>query len=82
MILLRCCWKISCHIISFFKVVSQREQVLVVPIMHLEDVQKNITETVNAGTDVDGLAFTDIQSFTENDEDEYENSVKYERMPC
>ncbi|KMQ95250.1 hypothetical protein RF55_4543 [Lasius niger] len=56
------------------KVVSQREQVLVVPIMHLEDVQKNITETVNAGTDVDGLAFTDIQSFTENDEDEYENS--------
>lgn len=59
---------------------SQREQVLVVPMIHLEDVRKNITETANAGTDVDDLTFTDIQSFTKNDEDEYENSVKYERM--
>lgn len=57
--------------------VSQREQVLVVPMMHLEDVRKNITETVTAETDVDGLTFTDIQSFTENDEDGYTNSVKY-----
>lgn len=62
------------------KVVSQREQVLVVPMTHLEDVRKNITETTNAGTDVDGLAFTDIQSFTENDEDGYENS-KNENNP-
>ncbi|XP_070156311.1 uncharacterized protein [Polyergus mexicanus] len=53
------------------KVMSQREQVLVVPMMHLEDVRKNITETANAGTDVDDLTFTDIQSFTKNDEDEY-----------
>ncbi|XP_020294854.1 uncharacterized protein LOC109860279 isoform X2 [Pseudomyrmex gracilis] len=50
------------------KVVSQREQVLVVPMMHLEDVRKNITETVTAETDVDGLTFTNTQSFTENDE--------------
>lgn len=59
---------------------SQREQVLVVPVMHLEDVRKNITETANAGADVDSLTFTDIQTFTENNEDEYENSVKYKRM--
>lgn len=59
----------------FFKVVSQRAQLLVVPMKNLEDVRKNITETTNAGTDVDGLAFTDIQSFTENDENGYENSV-------
>jgi len=65
----------SLKIKSFFKVVSQREQVLVVPMTHLEDVRKNITETVNAKTDVDGLAFTDIQSFTENNEDGYTNSV-------
>lgn len=62
--------------------ISQREQVLVVPMVHLEDVRKNITETANAGTDVDSLTFTDIQSFTENNEDEYENTVKYERMLC
>ncbi|XP_012231790.2 uncharacterized protein [Linepithema humile] len=55
------------------KVVSQREQVLVVPMMHLEDVRKNITETVTAETDVDGLTFTDIQSFTEDGEDGYAN---------
>lgn len=55
--------------------VSQREQVFVVPMKNLEDVRKNITETTNAGTDVDGLAFTNIESFTENDEDGYENSV-------
>ncbi|XP_012528078.1 uncharacterized protein LOC105832033 [Monomorium pharaonis] len=56
------------------KVVSQREQILVVPMTHLEDVRKNITETVNAATDVDGLTSTDVQSFTENDEDGYTNS--------
>ncbi|XP_011704284.1 PREDICTED: uncharacterized protein LOC105459742 [Wasmannia auropunctata] len=56
------------------KVVSQREQVLVVPMMHLEDVRKNITETVNAETDVDGLTSTAAQSFTETDADEYTNS--------
>ncbi|KAL6422659.1 hypothetical protein ACFW04_010713 [Cataglyphis niger] len=56
------------------KVMSQREQVLVVPVMHLEDVRKNITETANAGADVDSLTFTDIQAFTENNDDEYENS--------
>lgn len=54
---------------------SHREQVLVVPMTHLEDVRKNITETVNAKTDADGLAFT-IQFFTENNEDGYTNSVK------
>ncbi|XP_050463277.1 uncharacterized protein LOC126857672 [Cataglyphis hispanica] len=58
------------------KVMSQREQVLVVPVMHLEDVRKNITETANEGADVDSLTFTDIQTFTENNEDEYENSKK------
>ncbi|XP_029159952.1 uncharacterized protein LOC114931959 [Nylanderia fulva] len=63
------------------KVVSQRKQILVVPMIHLEDVKKNITETVNAGTDVDGLAFTDNQSFTEDAEDEYENSSKDETNP-
>jgi len=30
---------------SLFKVVSEREQVLVVPMTHLEDVRRNITET-------------------------------------
>lgn len=58
---------------------SQREQILVVPMTHLEDVRKNITETVNAETDVDGLALTDIQSFTENNEDGYMNSVIWAR---
>lgn len=54
---------------------SQREQILVVPMTHLEDVRKNITETVNAKTDADGLTLT-VQSFTENNEDGYTNSVK------
>lgn len=62
----------------FFKVVSQREQVLVVPMMHLEDVRKNITETVTAETDVDGLTLTNIQSFTENGEKG--NTVKHEKF--
>ncbi|XP_077264422.1 uncharacterized protein LOC143898669 [Temnothorax americanus] len=56
------------------KVVSQREQILVVPMMHLEDVRKNITEAVNAETKADGLTFTDVQSFTENNENGYTNS--------
>ncbi|XP_011163466.2 uncharacterized protein LOC105198457 [Solenopsis invicta] len=56
------------------KVVSQTEQILVVPMVHLEDVRKNITETVNAVTDVDSLTLTDAQLFTENVEDEYTNS--------
>lgn len=60
--------------------VSQREQVLVVPMMHLEDVRKNITEAVTAETDADGLTFTDIQSFTEDGEDGYANLVKCEQM--
>jgi len=47
--------------------------------MHLEDVRKNITETVTAETDVDDLTFTDIQSLTEG-ESGYANSVKYEQM--
>jgi len=55
--------------------VSQ-QQILVVPMTHLEDVRKNITETLNAATDVDGLTPTDAQSFIENDEDGYTNSVK------
>lgn len=55
---------------------SQREQVLVVPMTHLEDVRKNITETVNAKTDADGLAFTDVPSSTENNDAGYTNSVK------
>lgn len=65
----------SLKIKFLFKVMSQREQILVVPMTHLEDVRKNITETVNAKTDADGLAFTDIQSFTENSENGYTSSV-------
>ncbi|XP_011629465.1 uncharacterized protein LOC105421972 isoform X1 [Pogonomyrmex barbatus] len=56
------------------KVVSQREQILVVPMVHLEDVRKNITDTVNAKTDVDGLTLANIDSFIENDENGYANS--------
>ncbi|XP_011050416.1 PREDICTED: uncharacterized protein LOC105143663 [Acromyrmex echinatior] len=56
------------------KVVSQSEQILVVPVANLEDVRKNITETVNAKTDVDGLISTDVQFFTENGENGYINS--------
>ncbi|XP_032682037.1 uncharacterized protein LOC116849220 isoform X1 [Odontomachus brunneus] len=46
------------------KVVSQREQVLVVPMTNLEDVRKNITESANEETDKDGL----VQLFTQNGE--------------
>ncbi|XP_018337103.1 PREDICTED: uncharacterized protein LOC108745442 isoform X1 [Trachymyrmex septentrionalis] len=56
------------------KVVSQSEQILVVPMANLEDVRKNITETVNAKTDVDDLISTDVQFFTENGENGYINS--------
>ncbi|KYN28859.1 hypothetical protein ALC57_01823, partial [Trachymyrmex cornetzi] len=58
------------------KVVSQSEQILVVPMANLEDVQKNITETVNAKTDVDDLIPTDVftEFFTENGENGYINS--------
>ncbi|XP_018317941.1 uncharacterized protein [Mycetomoellerius zeteki] len=56
------------------KVVSQSEQVLIVPMTDLEDVRKNITETVNAETDVDDLIPTDVQFFTENGENGYINS--------
>ncbi|KAL0111909.1 hypothetical protein PUN28_013253 [Cardiocondyla obscurior] len=58
------------------KVVSQREQVLVVPMTHLEDVRKNITETINTETDADGLAFTDVQFSTEDDNENYTTSEK------
>lgn len=68
--------------LSFFKVVSQREQLLVVPMTHLEDVRKNITDTVNAETDLDDLALTDaVQSFTEDNEDGSASSVKHGKMP-
>ena len=61
--------------------VSQSEQILVVPVANLEDVRKNITETVNAKTvDVDDLISTDVQFFTENDENGYINSVKYVKI--
>ncbi|XP_018403478.1 PREDICTED: uncharacterized protein LOC108780319 isoform X1 [Cyphomyrmex costatus] len=55
------------------KVVSQREQILVVPMTNLEDVRKNITETVNAET-IDDSTPTDVQLFTENDENVHTNS--------
>jgi len=60
--------------------VSQSEQILVVPVANLKDVRKNITETVNAKTDVDDLISTDVQFFTENDENGYINSVKYVKI--
>ncbi|XP_012059959.1 PREDICTED: uncharacterized protein LOC105623166 [Atta cephalotes] len=52
------------------KVVSQSEQILVVPVANLEDVRKNITETAKT----DDLIPTDVQFFTENDENGYINS--------
>jgi len=49
--------------------VSQREQVLVVPITHLEDVRKNITETA---TEEDASSLAEVRSLT--DENEYEGT--------
>lgn len=61
--------------------VSQREQILVVPMTNLEDVKKNITETVNAKTDADGLV--DVTSFTEDDEKNGQaSSVKCDTTSC
>lgn len=61
-----------------FKVVSQREQVLVVPMTHLEDVRKNITETATAEDNVDELqALTEVQSLVEDDGDGYASSADY-----
>ena len=55
---------------------SQSEQILVVPVANLEDVRKNITETAKT----DDLIPTDVQFFTENDENGYINSVKYVKI--
>lgn len=48
-----------------FKVVSEREQVLMVPMEDLEDVKKNITESVNEEIDKNSLTMPDTQSFTQ-----------------
>ncbi|XP_014470135.1 PREDICTED: uncharacterized protein LOC106742059 [Dinoponera quadriceps] len=52
------------------KVVSQREQVLVVPVTNLEDVRKNITESAKEKANEDSLVLTDVGLFTENGEKE------------
>lgn len=65
-----------------FKVVSQREQVLVVPMEHLEDVRKNITESVNTENDVDDLAFTDVQFLTDDSKNIHVTDIKYGKIPC
>jgi len=54
---------------SLFKVVSQRKQVLVVPMTHLEDVRRNITETA---TEEDVGSLVEVRSLT--DENEYEGT--------
>lgn len=52
---------------TLLQVVSQREQVLVVPMTNLEDVRKNITESANGQTDEEGdSALIDTRPFVED----------------
>ncbi|RLU18663.1 hypothetical protein DMN91_009020 [Ooceraea biroi] len=61
------------------KVVSQREQVLVVPVTHLEDVRKNITESATAEDNVgDLVVLPEVQSFVRDNEDAYASLANYE----